>query len=374
MTRIAFLIRSLDYGGAERHLLTLARFLDKERFSVTVLYFYPGGALEDELRASGVRLVALDKRGRWDLARFSWRLVKQLRAVSPHVLHSFLVEPNLLGVFLKPFLSRTRVIWGVRSSRVHFENYDWFARLNFRLQCFFSRFADLIIFNSDAGRSFHLAEGFPADKALVIYNGIDTERFKPEREAGRRLRAEFAVAADSLLIGHAARLDPMKDHPTFLRAAALVCRARDDVRFLCAGRGTDEYAGRLRDLARELGLADRIIWAGARSDMTAVYNALDLFVSSSYSEGFPNVIGEAMACGVPCVVTDTGGSALIVGEVGITVAPHEPEALAAAIISCLERNLQEMGASGRARIQDNFSVERMIRETERAISDTRGAG
>ncbi len=277
MTRIVFLIRSLDYGGAERHLLTLARSLDKKCFTVTVLYFYPGGALEDELRATGVRLISLDKRSRWDLLRFSWRLVKQLRAIRPEVLHSFLVEPNLLSVLLKPLLTRTRVVWGVRASRVHFEDYDWFSRLTFRLQCFFSRFADLIIFNSDAGHAFHLSEGFPVNQALVIYNGIDTERFKPEREAGQRLRAEFGVGANIVLIGHAGRLDPMKDHPSFLRAAALVCRERNDVRFLCAGGGPENYAGRLQALAAELGISEKVIWAGARSDMAAVYSAFDLF-------------------------------------------------------------------------------------------------
>ncbi len=369
MTRLVLLIRSLDYGGAERHLLTLARFLDKERFAVTVLYFYPGGALEDELKASGVRLISLDKRGRWDLLRFSWRLVKQLRAIRPDVLHSFLVEPNLLSVLLKPLLPRARVIWGVRASRVHFEHYDWFSRFNFRLQCLFSRFADLIIFNSDAGRAFHIGEGFPAAQALVIYNGIDTERFQPEREAGQRLRAQFGVAANSILIGHAGRLDPMKDHPTFLKAAAIVCRQRNDVRFLCVGgAGAEDYADHLRVLASELGISEKVVWAGARHDMAAVYCALDLFASSSYSEGFPNVIGEAMACGVPCVVTETGDSALIVGETGIVVAPHDSEALAAALISLLKRNHKEAGAQARLRILDNFSVERMITETERAIT------
>jgi glycosyltransferase involved in cell wall biosynthesis len=368
MTRLALLIRSLDYGGAERHLLTLSRALDKERFSVTVLHFYPGGRLADELKASGVQLISLDKTGRWDVLRFSRRLVRQLKIIRPDVVHSFLVEPNLLTVFLKPMFPGARVVWGVRASRIHFEHYDWFSRLNFRLQCFFSRFADLIIFNSERGRAFHLAEGFPADRSIVIYNGIDANRFKPDDEAGRELRARLGVGADTPLVGHVGRLDPMKDHPTLLRAAALVCRERSDVRFLCVGRGDDEdYSEGLRRLAAELGISDKIIWAGARSDMPAVYSSLDLLVSSSFSEGFPNVIGEAMACGVPCVVTDTGDSALIVGETGLVVEPRNPSALARAIISLMEQDPQERGRRARARILENFSVERMTAETERAI-------
>jgi glycosyltransferase involved in cell wall biosynthesis len=367
MTRLTFLIRSLDYGGAERHLLTLVRALNKERFSVTVLYFYGGGRLEDELRASGVRMISLGKRGRWDLFGFTWRLVKQLRALRPDFLHSFLVEPNLLTVLLKPLLPSVRVVWGVRASRVHFENYDRFSRLTFRLQCFFSRFADLIIFNSERGRDYHLSQGFPAQKSMVIHNGIDTDAFKPEPEARSRVRSELGVAADALLVGCVGRLDPMKDHPTLLRAAQVVCREREDVRFVCVGGGPVEYLSELQSLAGELGVADKVIWAGARSSMAATYNALDLLVSASFSEGFPNVIGEAMACGVPCVVTDTGDSALIVGEVARVVAPRDPAALAAKIISSLEEEGDETSARLRARILENFSVERMAAETERAL-------
>jgi glycosyltransferase involved in cell wall biosynthesis len=369
MKRIALLIRSLDYGGAERHLLNLARSLDKERFRVTVLYFYPGGRLERELRESNVRLVSLDKKGRWDLVGFLWRLVRQLRALRPDVLHSFLVEPNLLSVLLKPFLPGTKIIWGVRASIIRFEDYDWFARLNFRLQAFFSRFSDLIIFNADAGRAHHLAEGFPADKALVIYNGIDTEAFKPEREAGRLLRAGLGIAEDAMVIGHVARFDPVKDHNTFLKAAALVCRERPRVCFLMVGDGPEEYAARLRALAAELGISEHVVWAGARARMAEVYNAFDVFASSSVSEGFPNVIGEAMACGVPCVVTDAGDSALIVGETGIVVAPQDAAALAQALSSCLEGNMVELGERARARIVENFGTERMLKETERAMTD-----
>lgn len=369
MIKIAFLIRSLDYGGAERHLLTLARFLDKERFEVTVLYFYPGGRLESELRESNVCLISLDKKGRWDLPGFLWRLVKQLRALRPDVLHSFLVEPNLLSVLLKPLLPGTKIIWGVRASVINFENYDWFARLNFRLQCFFSRFSDLIIFNSDAGRAHHQAKGFPASKALVIYNGIDTQLFKPQPEAGRLLRERLGIPDEALLIGHVARFDPVKDHTTFLKAAALVCEERPRARFLMVGDGPQAYAARLRTLVEELGISERVIWAGACASMSEVYSAFDVFASSSLSEGFPNVIGEAMACGVPCVVTNAGDSALIVGETGFVVAPQDAKALAQALGLCLERNITEMGERARERIVLNFGTERMLRETERAFTD-----
>ena len=150
----------------------------------------------------------------------------------------------------------------------------------------------------------------------VIPNGIDTSRFREMPGSGARLRALWGVRDDQILIGLVGRLDYMKDHPTFLRAAAKLTHHNDSVRFVCVGGGPISYAAQLKDLSSELGLHDRIVWAGDQDDMPSVYSALDLLVSSSSGEGFSNVIGEAMACGVPCVVTDVGDSALIVGETG----------------------------------------------------------
>lgn len=366
MNKIAFLIRSLHYGGAERQLVTLAKALAKEGFNLTVLFFYPGGTLEKDLKDSGVQLISLEKRGRWDIFGFFWRLVRHLKHIKPDILHGYLGVSNLLTLCLKPFFPSTQMVWGVRASNVDLSRYDWLSRLTFQLECFLSRFADLIIVNSHAGRAYHLAHGFPAKKMVVIPNGIDTERFKPDLQARVRVRAEWGIPEPKILIGLVGRLDPMKDHPTFLRAAALLYQQRQDVCFVCVGTGAEHYAQEVYQLTRELNLFDQVIWAGACADMPAVYNALDIAVSSSYGEGFPNVIGEAMACGVPCVVTDVGDSAWIVGDTGWVVPPKNPELLKTAIAQLIDR-IQSDGYESkpnRQRVIEQFSVLQLVAQTK----------
>lgn len=369
--RIVFLIRSLHYGGAERQLVALAKGLKERGHSVLVAVFYPGGPLEKDLEDSGVPVNILDKHGRWDVFPFLWRLISLVRYEKPDILLGYLPVPNLLTVLLKPLLPRIKMVWGVRASNVDLSRYDWLVRVVFRIECFFSRFADLIIVNSRAGQEYHLKHGFPESKMVVVPNGIDTERFVPDPEARHRVRKEWGITDNEKLIGIVARLDPMKDYPTFLKAASLLAKERDDVRFVCVGDGPEPYKSELKRLAQALKLEDKLIWAGSRDDMPAVYNALDIASSSSsYGEGFPNVVGEAMACGVPCVVTDVGDSAWIIGDTGLAVGPKDPVALAKSISKMLKElddNSTQIAEKVRTRIVENFSLSRLITNTNQQL-------
>src|SRR5258707_1283953 len=160
--------------------------------------------------------------------------------------------------------------------------------MNFRLQALASRFADMIIFNSDTGHAHHLTHGFPARNCTVIHGGVDTERFQPNRELGKPIRKAWGLNDDKGLIGLVGRLDPMKDHPTFLKAAAHLAREGAALRFVCVGSGPENYAARLRLVGDEYNIAVRVIGEGEREDMPAVYNALDIACSSSCGEGLPN--------------------------------------------------------------------------------------
>jgi len=364
--KLAFLVRSLDYGGAQRQLITLAKALDQDLFDVTVISFYSGQPLETELANSAVRFISLDKRGRWDLLGFLRRLIHQVRVIRPDILHGYLDIPNLLALFIKP-LVHARVVWGIRVAEIDLRQYDWLRWLAAQLERMSARFADLIIVNSAAGFERYRAKGLSHRKMIVIPNGIDTDLFKPDREAGAKLRTEWLISEHTKLIGTVGRLDPMKDLPTFLEAAALVCRRRNDVRFACIGAGPASYTLKLQKLTAELGISDKVSFSGARADVTGVYNALDVFCSSSYGESLPNSIAEAMACGVPCVVTDVGDSALLVGDCGIVVRSQDTEALAAGIIRCLTANQSEAGKRGRVRITENFSVRQLAERTAEAL-------
>jgi glycosyltransferase involved in cell wall biosynthesis len=365
--RIGFLARSLNVGGAERQLILLANGLADRGHGVAVFLFYASGAIVDGLRP-GVQVYQLDKGGRWDIVRFARRLNAAVRQFNPEVLHGYLPIPNLLTCFAKLWKPTLRSVWGVRASNVERDSYDRLGGLSYHLEARLSRCADLVIANSWAGKEHALKQGFPKGNTIVIPNGIDTNRFCPDAAARHVIRQEFDIDDRVKLVGLAGRLDPMKDHENFLRAASIVCRASPNARFICIGDGPRSYVNKLRSVSRELGLHDRIIWAGVRTDMEAVYNAIDVGVlSSAYGEGFPNVLGEAMSCGVPCVVTDVGDAAFIVGDAGIVVPRSDSQALAAGITRLLNELVQFDRCRVRQRIVERFSASRLIVDTERAL-------
>ncbi len=364
MIRVAFLTRSLDVGGAEVQMTALASLLPRPEFATRVLTFYGGGPLKAQIGAAGVPLVDLDKRGRWDLLRFASRLAGSMRAFAPHIVHSYLGGPNLLAAAIKPFLRDSRLVWGVRESDMDFSHYDWTWRATFRLQSMLSFVPDLIVANSQSGLEHCLAQGFRGAQATVVANGIDTQRFQPNRQQGAALRRQWLAGRVGPLIGLVARIDPMKDHNNFLQMIENIALTNREIRFVCIGAGRPKYEAELRSLAQSLGIAERIVWAGHQSDMPAAHNALDLnLLSSAFGEGFPNAVGEAMACGVPCVVTEVGDAALVVGPAGSVVPRRDPAALAAAVrrwLAMPEAERQALAQAARRRVVAEFSAEAMV--------------
>jgi glycosyltransferase involved in cell wall biosynthesis len=365
--RIAFLIRSLDYGGAEMQLTVLANGLARAGRSVTVIVFYPNGALRQRL-SSAVTVRHLGKRSRWHLRGFLRSLFRVLDEEQPDVLYAFLPGANLLACLTRLRFPKVKLAWGIRTSYVDPARYDWLSRLTYWLERRFSHWPDLIIANSESGRRYAVSRGFPDNgRFIVVPNGIDVEHFRPDSGRRATVRMEWNVLPHEMLVGIVARLDPMKDYPTFLKAAAMLSRRVPGARFVSIGAGTEEYAAILREQAHALGLDEKMIWAGPRGELPAVYNALDLLVlSSSFGEGFSNVLGEAMACGVRCVATDVGDAREILGDSETVVPLSNPEALAAAILTSLERVRSErvsLGASLRQRVAENFSVDALVERT-----------
>ncbi len=346
MIRIVFLARSLEQGGAERQLVTLVRGLDKRQFDPAVVCFYGEGPLEAELTAADVPVFVVGKRSRWDLLSFASRLVELLRSLHPDVLHSYLEVPNIVAALAKPFLSGAPVVWGVRNCNVDLSGYDWFVRASYGLSARLSGCAALTIVNSNSGRAYYTSHGYSKTRTICIPNGIDTDRYCPSSEMRGRVRAIWGVPEDELLIGLVARLDLVKDHSTFLRAASMVARERKDVRFVCIGDGPGEYRARLEQLAGEVGLNGRLLWVGQCDDMPAAYCALDILCSASTSEAFSNVIGEAMASQVPCVVTDVGDSSVVVGDTGVVVPTGDPEALSIGLLRVLSEGIDGIQSRG----------------------------
>lgn len=340
-------------------MVTLAKALAVDgRFDVSVVHFYPG-VFERELESGGVRTVCVGKRHRWDLVGFFRRLVKAVRGFQPDVIHGYLHESNLMALFLKPWCGLPRVVWGIRDSRTDAATWGVLGRLSFRLNCLFSGAADLIIANSRAGRDYYVARGYPTQGFEVVPNGIDAERFQP----GAGCSADRPGPLRFALVG---RLHPMKGHATFLRAMAGVPGVHG-VHGVVMGDGDAGYAQELRQLAEILGIASRIEWRPAENNLASVYPGFDCLVSASaYGEGFSNVIGEAMACGLPVIASDVGDSAWLLGD-PVQVFPagdHEllAEQMRRVVAMCPEERAG-LGLRNRRRIEQNFTVARMVERT-----------
>lgn len=242
----------------------------------------------------------------------------------------------------------------------------WIYRINASL----SKWVDQIIANSWTGAKYHSDNGYARDRILVIPNGIDTRYFRPQPGKGAKLRQAWRIGHEVPLIGRVGRLDPMKDYPTFLKAAAILAGRRPDARFVIAGDGPNQMFNNLKALSDSLGLAESILWLGPREDLPAIYSACTFTSSSSFGEGFPNVVAESLACGVPCIATDVGDSARVLGPAGITVPAKNPEALAQAweqMLSLSKEKREEIGRQGRKHIIRNFSTQKMISSTERVF-------
>lgn len=338
-----------------------------------VVVIEAGGTLTPELVDTGARVVEVTDNGVGSLPLRIGPLLGPIRQFRPDVLHGYLAFANTLAVHARPFLPGTRVVQGIRGIQPERDAGQPAVRAFYRAEAMSSRFADAIISNSESGRTHALARGFPESRIHVVPNGIDTNGLHPDPVAGKQLRSELSVADDEILVGRVAHFRPTKDYGTFLRAAAVAARGHPELRFVVVGDGPAR--GVLRAIACGLGLDGRVIWTGERRDMATIMNALDIMVSSSRWESFPNVVGEAMACGVPCAVTDTGDSAVIVGSTGAVAPPAAPHQLGAAVLGLLDRlkhDGDELRAQARARIAEQFTVEDMVTRTERILLDLAG--
>lgn len=372
--RILFLIRSLDVGGSERQLVALATALLARGHDVEVAVFYGGGAFEAPLREAGVPVHDLGKRTRWDVPAFGLRLLRLLRARRPAVLHAYLPEANLVSLVARIVLPRTRVVWGVRASYMDLRRYGWLPRVLAAVAARGARFAHVVVYNSEAGYRHHVAAGYPVATGAVVPNGIDTEVFSPRPEARAPVRAGWEVEPEAPLVGIVGRIDPVKGHGLFLRAAQRLAGVRADVRFVVVGDGPAAEVAALRAEAERLGIDGRLVWAGRRADLPEVYAALDVATLASVGEGFPNVVGEAMACGVPCVATDVGDSREIIGDTGACVPPGEADALYhawATLLALPPAERRALGRRARARIVERYGIDALAERTLRALAVSR---
>jgi len=360
--KIVFLVRSMGVGGAQRQLCVLCRELMARGNEVVVLLYYGGEPFEAQLRELGVRIVDLEKRGRWRNFTFFRRLVRTVRAEQPDVLYALLPASNLMALLLQFLGGRWLLACGVRASDVSQPGLDWLTRLAARLERLLVRYADLVIVNSETGAR-HLCGDRSCPNVVVIHNGIEARAFAFDAGARRRLRESWGLPEAAQLIGCVARVDPMKDHETLLRAFATLRQLHPAAQLVCVGTAVEPLATELKRLARQLQIADAIRWMERAGDLCELYSGLDVLCLSSTSEGFPNVLGEAMACGVPCVATDVGDARHILSTADFLVPPRNVQLLAHGLGNALQQG-REFSAQRVAKIVREFSPQILAERTE----------
>lgn len=377
MVRVCHLITEVDLGGADRGLTNLVRSSDPRRFSHAVISMTKIGSLGKQVAAEHVVYDLGMRRGVPSPTAF-FRLVRILRRLNPHVLHSWMYHANLMGLLAAWMAGVPRVIWNIHASNLDFTYYRRLTRSVVKFGALLSRFADRIVVVADRGKTAHQAYGYADTRMVVIPNGFDLDLFKPDPTAYAAVRRELGFTNDILLIGLIARFDPMKDHETFFKAASLLKDREPRVHFLLAGEGVDPENAQLCCLVRKHGLDSRVHLLGLRSDVQRLLAALNIAaLSSAFGEAFPRAIGEAMACEVPCVVTDVGDSARLVGEIGIVVPPRDPSALADAWTRLLAKSEDERRALGRAareRIASHFSQQEITKRYEQLYAEIAANG
>ncbi len=359
--KILHLITSLNTGGAELWLWRLLKGLPKDRFESRVVCLIPLGAVADRISDLGIPVLSLNMLpGRPSLKGF-WNLFQILKNWKPDILQTWLYHADLLGVIAGKLSGVPRIAWNVRSSTINFANYrvlsGWVAWLCARI----SGVPDAVVVNSYAGQQVHADYGYHPRKWEYIPNGVDLEYFKLNLEEGRALRGELNIPANVPVIGMAARFDPQKDYLSLVKAIFCVRETYPESFLVLCGDGVAWDNDMLVGWLNAFGEPARTRLLSRRDDLRAFYSMLDVFVlSSSYGEGFPNVVAEAMSCECPCVATDVGDTAFLLGETGYVVPPQDPESLAEAIVAVLRLDQQErkiLGDKSRNRIRQEFSWE-----------------
>ena len=362
--KILHVINDLSIGGTEIMLYKLLARTDRKRFEPVVLSLDGISPLGAQIEALGIPVESLGAKPALANSRSWLRLIRAVRRQSPQLIEGWMYHGNLAAQIGALFArAPIKVVWNIRQSLASLHGEKPATARAIKLGARLSNWPALILNNSQKSVAQHAALGFPADKTVVIPNGFDTDTFVPSDEARASVRAELGVPEDTVLVGRIGRYHHTKDYANFLQASALLLRDYPDTQFLVAGKNVDWNNDELRQQVQEFGLVERIHLLGQRLDVPRLTAALDVAVSSSHAEGFPNVVGEAMACGVPCVVTDVGDSGWLVADSGRIVASRDCVALAAGcreLIAMGAEQRKRLGLVARARIVTHYSIASVV--------------
>lgn len=369
MKKIVHIITGLGSGGAEHMLYKLLKYSDREKYYHEVISLLDNGVYGKKIEDLGIKVYCLNlnKKNVFSSILRARRICKNFDIVDTWLYHA-----DIFGFLIAKVLLRKKLIWNIRHSNL---NKDANKPLNLKIvkiNSVLSKYVNLITYNSNKALENHIKFGYANNNSTVIPNGFELDRFKFSMEDRLRIRQELGLKEDKVIIT-VGRWDIQKDYYTLLKALNELKKQNVKFKMIMVGTNLDYENDELVTLIDSYNLKDNVILLGRRNDIPALLSAADIYVSSSLGESFSNAIGEAMACGLPCIVTDVGDSKLIVGDMGLVVEPRDYESLANALIKVHNRkNSERLRKLRRCWISNNFSIEKIVREYEMLYSKEMG--
>lgn len=371
--KVVHVIVGLNVGGAE---LMLKRLIESQKqlpgYEHSVISLTDSGVIGPQLISQGISVRCLGMKGLLGLPKAFLCLLAEIRSFRPDIVQTWMYHADLLGGLAARFSGIRNVIWGVRTTDLE-KGGKSATRLIRKLCAYLSRsIPTKIVCAAEASRKAHVAVGYYAQRMLVIPNGFDLSHLIATVEQRRTLRASLSLSEEHFVIGSLGRFNAVKDQANFIAATAILAKLNPALRFLMVGRGLTADNVALTELLNDTGCADRYILLGERGDAAVCLSAMDIFCLHSKTEGFPNVLGEAMAMGVPSVVTDVGDAALLLGGNGIVVPAQDARALSLGLKQMMELSSEErrlLSANAKARIVEKFTMDHSSQKFRQLYDD-----
>lgn len=358
------IITGLNQGGAETMLYKLLKSMDKAKYDIKVISMMDEGIYGPKIRELGVDVYPLNmNRG----IPSPMALLKARQYIKDaDIVQTWLYHADLFGYLITRF-SNKKLIWGIRHSNLEKDQNNprtiKIAKINAKL----SKKVDCIVSNSLRAKETHRKIGYHVDNFKVIPNGFDFSKFYKMENGRTKVNDIINNQEDLPIITHVGRWDILKDYPNLIKSLYILKEDGNNFKVALCGANIDSDNSELVKLIREHELEDNITLLGRRDDIPIIMSGSDLFVLSSSGEGFPNVVGEAMACETPCVVTDVGDTKMIVADTGIVVPPQDPIKLANGIgkmLAMKESERNRLGKLARERVVQEFSIENIRKQYE----------
>lgn len=359
MTRVLHIITGLGLGGAEMMLLKLLQASNRSATEHVVLTLTDLDVLGSDIRALGVSVHSLGISGAASGLRGLWAASRLVRSYKPDVVMTWLHHADLFGVMLKCLHPTVPLVWNLRCSKLSPEDLPRSNIVLVRLLARLSFVPSVVVANAHVGMEEHVRVGYKPRRWLVLPNGFDTREFSPDDLARKSIRNQLGIDESDFVVGMVGRYHRMKGFDLFAKAAGIAAQENARLRFVLVGTDVSEDNEELVKMFKAAGIGSRVSLLGQRRDIPAVMNGFDVLANTSTSEGFPNVVGEAMSCGLPCAVTDVGDSGVIVGQTGGVTPSGDAEALAKSWLDFVNMEASDFSsvkASARQRILDFYDI------------------